>query len=488
MFYRYFILLLALMLIFSVVSGQTNDTAKLNLEQIVEMAKSKSITAKQASTIKETKYWEYRTYRSNYQPQLSLSGNLPGYSKTFTPVVQPNGSIEFQQIRNNNSSLSLSMSQVIAATGGSVFFTTQMQRFDDFDRNTKLYNGVPYAIGYSQPLWKFNPFKWDKKIEPLKYQESKQEYIENLEKIAVKATDYYFELLIAQVNFSIAKTNLENTANILRIANEKFDMGKIARNEILQLELEQLKAKKALSEAGREMEIATLNLRIYTGMQDNQKFSLDIPSQIRNFIADTAVMIREAFANRSSAIGFARRLMEAQKDVAKAKGENGLNAMLTARLGYSKSALSVGKVYENPINQQLVQLEFDIPILDWGRSKSRLKTAQANSKFTEYAVEQDKQNFVQEIVTQVTLLEMLKEQLHLSAQAEAIASEKYQIARERYVLGKLSITDLSIAFQENDQSKRDYVYALRDFWKTYYQLRYLTLYDFETNKKITYNN
>ncbi len=101
-------------------------------------------------------------------------------------------------------------------------------------------------------------------------------------------------------------------------------------------------------------------------------------------------------------------------------------------------------------------------------------------------MEQDKQIFTQEIVTQITLFEMMKHQLVLTAQADSIASEKYQIAKDRYVLGNLSITDLSIAFQENDQAKRDYISALRDFWGAYYQIRYLSLYDFETNQKITY--
>ena len=50
------------------------------------MAKEKSIASKQAVTVKETKYWEWRTYKSNYQPQLSLNGILPGYSKTFIEV------------------------------------------------------------------------------------------------------------------------------------------------------------------------------------------------------------------------------------------------------------------------------------------------------------------------------------------------------------------------------------------------------------------
>ena len=47
-----------------------------------------------------------------------LNGILPGYSKTFTEVLQPDGTIQFQPIHNNNSSLNLSFSQSIAATGG----------------------------------------------------------------------------------------------------------------------------------------------------------------------------------------------------------------------------------------------------------------------------------------------------------------------------------------------------------------------------------
>ncbi len=463
-----------------------NDTIVLSLQEVVEMAKLKSIASKQAVTIKETKYWQYRTFRSNYQPQLSLNGTLPAYSKTFTEVVQPDGTILFQPIHNNNSALNLSFSQTIAGTGGTVYGTTALQRFDDFDRKNTLYNGVPFGIGYSQPLFQFNQLLWDKKIEPLKYDESRQAYIESMEQIAIKANGYFFDLLLAQVNFQIAATNLGNTQNILRIANEKLELGKISRNEILQLQLELLKAQKAIGIAKRDMEITTLNLRAYTGLSQNDKIALSLPETIVKMQVSSDKVLAEAYANRSDAIAFARRIAEANRDVAKAKGDNGLNATLTARLGYSKSAATVPDVYRSPQDQQLVQLSFDIPILDWGRSKSRTKTAQANLQFTKYAVEQDKQIFSQEIVTQVTLFDMMKEQLLLTSNADSIASEKYQIAKDRYVLGNLSITDLSIAFQEKDQAKRDYVSALRDFWGAYYELRYLSLYDFEKGEKIVY--
>ena len=462
------------------------DTIRLTLQQVVEMAKNNSIAAKQAGTTRETKYWEWRTYKSNYQPQLSLSGNLPGYSKTSTPVVQPDGSILFQSIHYDNSAVTLNFSQTITATGATIYGMTQMQRFDDFDRNSVLYNGTPYAIGFSQPLGQYNSLKWDKKIQPLLYNESKQAYIETHEQISIAVTGYFFDLLLAQVNLQTAETNLVNTQKILKIANLKFDLGKISKNEILQLQLEQLNAKKAAGTARRDVEIATLNLRSYIGQEGDDKIVLIAPETISQMTVTTDKVLAEAYENRSDAIAFVRRIAEAKRDVAAARGQTGLTATLTANLGTSNSATSIPGVYRSPQTQQLLELQFSIPVLDWGRSKAKIKTAEANQQLTVDSVERDKQTFKQQIVTQVSLFNMMKEQLVLTSEADSIASEKYKIARERYVLGDLSITDLSIAFTENDQAQRDYVQSLRDFWSAYYELRYLSLYDFERNEKIEY--
>lgn len=463
-----------------------HDTLRLNLPQVVELAKSNSIASKQALTIKETKFWEWKTFKSNYQPQLALSGILPGYTKTYVQVQQPNGSILFQPVHNDNSSLTLDFSQSIAATGGTIYGTTQLQRFDDFDRNNVLYNGIPYGIGYTQPILQFNSLKWDKKIEPLKYNESKQAYIESQEKIAVNVTDYYFDLLLAQANVNMAESNLANTRRISAIADTKFELGKITKNEILQLQLEVLNAQKSLGSANRDVEIATLNLVSYAGLDASNKIILEMPATSYEIDISSELVLKEALENRSDAIAFARKLAEARRDVAKAKGENGLKATLRANLGFSNAGTRILDVYRSPKSQQSVEIQLSIPVLDWGRSKSRTKTAEANEQFISYSVQQDQQIFRQQIITEVTLYNMMKEQIKLTAAAERIAVEKYKIASERYVLGNLSITDLSIAFQENDRAKRDYVTSMRDFWSAFYQLRYLSLYDFDKNQKITY--
>jgi hypothetical protein len=480
--FRYTIILLLI----SLNAFCSGDTTRLTLQDVVALAKGNSIAAKQAATTRETNYWVWRTFKSNYEPQLSLSGNLPGYSKTSTPVVQPNGSILFQSIHYDNSAVTLNFSQSITATGATIYGETQMQRFDDFDHNSILYNGVPYAIGFSQPIGQYNGLKWDKKIQPLLYDESKQAYIEAQEQISITATGYFFDLLLAQVNLQTAQNNLVNTQKLLKVSNLKFELGKVSKNDILQLRLEELNAKKAVGTATRDVEIATLNLGAYIGHDGDDKIVLMVPQTISQMNVTADKVLAQAFANRSDAIAFVRRVAEAQRDVAVAKGQTGFTATLTANLGTSNSANSIPGVYRSPQNQQLLELQFSIPVLDWGRSKAKIKTAEANQQLTIDSVERDKQNFKQQIVTQVSLFNMMREQLAYTSQADSIASEKYKIARDRYVLGDLSITDLSIAFTENDQAKRDYVQSLRDFWSAYYELRYLSLFDFEKNEKITY--
>ncbi|MBK8556898.1 MAG: TolC family protein [Lewinellaceae bacterium] len=61
-------------------------------------------------------------------------------------------------------------------------------------------------------------------------------------------------------------------------------------------------------------------------------------------------------------------------------------------------------------NPEQIALQISVPILDWGRSESRLRTADANQKLANYTVEQDRQTFEQEIYTEVILFEMQKDQ------------------------------------------------------------------------------
>nr|WP_295928133.1 TolC family protein [uncultured Dyadobacter sp.] len=475
--------ILVLLILSAPVSAQIR---KLTLDEVVQQSKEQSIASKQAVTQKKTIFWQYRSFMADYKPQLSLLGTVPGFTRSYIQVVQPDGTVSFQQVSNNNSMLSLSLSQSIAMTGGTVYVQQQMQRFDDFQRDVTRYNGIPFELGIKQPLFQFNPLKWDRKISPLKYQEGNQQYIQSLEQVALDATGFYFDLLVAQVNLQIAEKNRSNNDTLFKIARHKLELGKISQNDLLQLQMGLLTAQKDLASAQQSAAVASLKLKMYMSSRDERELELDIPSEAGEFKIDPQLALDEAFANRSASVAFRRRLLEAERDVQQAKKDNGLNATLVATFGLSNQGNLPRDVYVSPQDREFVELQLTLPILTWGRNKARTEVARAAQEFARQSVEQDKLTFEQEIFTQVTLLQMLQKQVKLTQLADSIAADRYQIAKERFILSDLSVTDLGIATQEKDIARRDYILALRDYWQAYYSLRLLTLYDFEQNRKIGY--
>ena len=111
-----------------------------------------------------------------------------------------------------------------------------------------------------------------------------------------------------------------------------------------------------------------------------------------------------------------------------------------------------------------------------------MRTAIADKKLADFQIAQEEVNFEQNIITQVRQFEMLRLQLEITKKADEVAAERYNVSQNRYLIGKIDITNLNIALNEKDDAKRRYIQALRDFWLAYYNLRQLTLYDFAERK------
>ncbi|WP_317039446.1 TolC family protein [Hymenobacter lapidarius] len=186
-------------------------------------------------------------------------------------------------------------------------------------------------------------------------------------------------------------------------------------------------------------------------------------------------------------MAFRRRLLQAERDVAQARGTTGFQATLTANLGYVNQATSFTDTYANLQNQQQVGLVFSMPLVDWGRRKSIVKTAELTRDQVQRSVAQEERSFEQTVLTQASQFAALAEQLRLAERADSLAQRRYDITRATYLLGRLSLTDLSLASNAKDSAKRTRIFALRACWVAHYRLRALTLYDFDKQAPIVAN-
>jgi outer membrane protein TolC len=479
-----FTFLLACLFFVNTFISYGQEKVTYTLQDVVARAKAQSTAALRAQTIKENRFWQFRLYQSNYNPQLRLEGTIPQYTQAVNSVTQPDGSIEFRPVKQNFVDLELGLEQVISPTGGVVSVNSSSSRFDNFLAPEGLrarYSGVPVNIRLSQPIFAFNPYKWDKKIQPLLFEESKREYVEQMEQISGIAAQLFFDYLLAQVNLDIAEKNLRNTEDIYQIENGRYNIGKTSEDQLLTVELQVLQAKQAQAQARLDMETSMLTLKSYVGLNENVDVALLLPDEIPSVKVDVDRAIELAFQNRSEALGFDTQILQAEQEVARARGQR-FQMNLNASYGYNNAASSFENIYINPNQQAVVNLGISVPVLDWGRTKARMEQSRANQRLTEYTVEQERINFEQEIYTMARNFQMLEDRLEITEVSDKVAEKRYEISRDRYLTGRVTITDLNIAQTEKDANKRAYIASLREYWSAYYQLRQMTLYDFENSQ------
>ena len=467
------------------VAGQDAARIELTLDDAIKKAQESSPKMVEAKTMMENQYWKYQIFKSNYRPQLRLSGQLPNFNRTILPVTQDDGSELFKPRSYSNSSLNLGMSQNIGVTGGEISLGSQLGRIDQFtDSTTVSYLASPAVITYRQPLFAFNSYKWDKDIEPLRFESSKRQFIENKEKVSVEAATLFFNLLLAQESSKIAELNVKNTDTIYQIAIGRFQLGKIAENGLLQMELSLMNARRDRAQAEMDMDLGALELSMFLGMTGKELFDLIIPAELPEFLVDEDDALNQAVSNSSKTLEFDIRRLEGNRMVGQAKGESRINANLFTSYGVTNSSMVFDDLYSNTIDQQLLLLGFDIPIIDWGRSKALIKTAEANKKLMDVMVLQDEQSFKQEIYLAVRRFNIYRQNLLIAKKSDEIAHKRYNVTFSRYMIGKVVTLDLKDAQEEKDIARRGYIRALSDAWVSYYQLRHKTLYDYEEKKLI----
>jgi outer membrane protein TolC len=470
---------------FTVYSGKAQVT--FTIQEVIERAQQQSPSGKVNETQKQTSYWQYRSFRAGFNPQLILSGNAPTYSQRFAGITQPDGSISYVPINQTNPNINLGLFQPIRFTGGSISANTNLFYFNDVTSKTSQWNGTVFNVQLSQPIFAFNPYKWNQKIQPLVFEESKRSFIEQQESISSEAATRFFDVLKSQINIQIAKFNLANNDTIYKIEQGRYNIGTTSKDKLLQVELQLLRSRKDVAQANLDFQTNSLYLRTFIGLKDGEEFNLVMPDATPQFNVTIEDALRFAKLNRKDYIAFERRRMEADRDVAQAKGRR-YGSTLNASFGLNNSSPTASDLYINPQRQQVVNVSFNVPIFNWGRNHADMQTAYANKKLNDYLIDQSEITFEQEIITRVRQFELLWLSIEITKKSDEVAQERYNVAQNRYLIGKIDITNLNIALTEKDDAKRAYIEALKSFWAAYYDLRRLTLYDFADKRLLYINN
>ena len=447
-------------------TGFGQDVVTLNLREAVQLAQTQSPGAAFAKTRLSNRLWQYRSALADFKPQVSLAGTLPQLNRSIQPITLPNGEQAFipQALMRND--LGLNVSQAIGLTGGRVFLNSGLQRLDIFKQDNQpgrtSYLSTPVSVGYQQNISGYNAFRWQRELAPLRYEEAQLAYGEQREDLALRAARLYFNVLTAQRNLEAATVRRVNADTLLAVSRGRYDVGRIAETELLQIELAALNANTEVEGARVQLRRESEALRNFLGLPANDGFALTTPDDLPAMAVQIDTALAYARANRSDILDFRRRLLEAEEDFISARAENGIQGELFVQVGLAGSGPDIGEALTDPLDNQLLTLGINVPIADFGKRRARLEVARSNRELERLTVEQEQLSLEQTVALLVDQFELLRNNVGLARRAFDVSERALDITRKRYLIGKIGITDLNLSIQEQDKARLLYLRALRD--------------------------
>jgi outer membrane protein len=458
---------------------------RITLAEAVAMAQKQSYQARSAEGLRDAAQLRYRAYTSSLLPQITLGGSLPVYNRSIIPVIQPDGSTLFRPQEQNTSNLTMSLSQRLPFTGGELYMNSSLQRVEILgERDTRNWNSTPFTVGIRQSLLRSNTAAWEARERDLGADVADRQYLETREDIAANTTNAFFDYYTAQVALRNAQSNVATNDSLYLLNKGRFEVGKIAENDLLQSELALLRSRNALDAAKLEHDRTLAFLRLQLNVPAGTPLEIVPPTTIPAIVADTSMAVAQALRNRSQMRNSELQGVTAARRVSEAKYNTGFGAAVNASMGFNQSGPQMNTVYQDLREAQTVRVDVSMPIMQWGGRSASIQAARADASRAASDANQSRELIIQEAHFAALQLPQAVRQLELAGKADTVGQKRFEVANNRYQISKIAITDLYQAQTEKDQALVAYVQALRGYWTAYYRLRRLTLYDFEAGVPI----
>ena len=479
-----FLLLMIITSGFSYVYAQKALT--LTLEQTIVLAADSSLEAFRTKNLYMSRYWEFRTFKAGRLPSFTLNLTPGQYNRSMIKRYDFESDIDFYREQLAYEAYSgLSVVQNFDLLGGTFFMNTNINYLRNFGNNSNTqFTSVPIRVGYQQNLLGYNPFKWEKKIEPLKYEIAKKQLIYDFENIAQLASSYFFSLARAQDEYNLAEQNVLNTDSLYRTGEERFKIAAINETDLLSLKLDRVNAVNRLRSAEITLNRTMFNLTTFLNLDKNTVINLILPSYPKSMEISTEKALDEAHNNNPELLGYQQNILTNQQNVDRTKRESMFNASVSASVGFNQVAGTFPDAYRNPLRQDIVSLSVSIPIVDWGVRKGRYNMARNYLTVTEISARQGEIKIEEDVIMTVGDFNKQKDLIASAEEALELAERTYANTQQRFLIGSADINTLTLRRQSQEQARINYLSALESYWASYYKIRRLTLFDFEYNLPI----
>lgn len=452
----------------------------LTLEQTISLASDSALEAFKNKNLYLSGYWEYRSFKANRLPSVSLDFTPANYTRSIVSRYNSEEDVDFYGFqRSYSASGRLLVEQNLDVLGGTFYIESGLQYLRYLgDQAFNQFSSTPVSIGYKQDLLGYNAFRWEKKIEPLKFEKVKKEFLYNAEQVAEEATAYFFSLAMAQAEHDLAVKNKNSADTLYAIGKQRFEITSITTDELYTLELEKVNAYNSLKNAELALRRAMFSLVTYLNLDPATELRLLLPTRTHQYLLSAEEVLLKAKENNPTYLATKQDILEAEQNLDKTRRESVFQASFSASVGFNQAANSLKGVYRDPIRQDLVALSISVPILDWGVRKGKYRMARNNLSVVEISSRQSEIGVEKEVVMAVNDFNVQQELIASAEYALSLAEKAYSKTMSRFIEGSADMNTLTLASNRKDEANKNYITALENYWLSYYKIRRLALYDF----------
>lgn len=469
------------------ISAAAQRKVTLDLQHTIEIAGDSSLQAFRNRNLYMAGYWEYRSFKAGRLPSLSLDLIPASYNRYITQRYNYDENIDVYRAQQMFSAEGgLNVTQNFDPLGGTFYLETSLNYMRNFgDVKSTQFSTIPVRLGYRQSLLGFNPFKWERRIEPIKYEKVKKEFLYNMEGVSESAVTHFFALALAQAEYRLALDNLASCDTLYTIGERRFKIASISQADLLTLRLDRVNAQNSVENTRIALKRAMFTLASYLGMDKDTQIEVVLPSapMSREIVADDALSF--AKANNPTLLAHKQSILEARRDVNRTKVEQRFSANLNASVGFNQVAGNLGDAYHHPLRQDLLALSISIPLVDWGVRKGKLNMAQNNLNVLEITAHQDELSIEEDVIMTVSDFNIQQRLVASALEALDLAETAYGQTKQRFIIGKADINSLTLSLNRQQDANKNYIAALQNYWLSYYKLRKLTLFDFEAGLELS---
>ncbi|MDD4404792.1 MAG: TolC family protein, partial [Parabacteroides sp.] len=376
----------------------------LTLNKAIEQAADSSLEAFRMKNMFLSGYWEFRTYQAQRLPSLTMNLTPAQYYRDITRRYDSENDLDvYRKQQSFYAGGSMEVKQNFDLLGGTFVLDSDLGYIRNFGDNTySQFTSVPVRIGYNQSLLGYNPFKWSRKIEPLKYEKVKKEYIYNVEGVSEEVTTHFFTLAMAQAEYDLARENVASSDTLYVTGQQRHKIAAISQADLLTLKLDAVNARNALQNADIALKRAMFSLASYLGFDKNTEIRLQLPGkplQMNISVDEALVMARE---NNPTFLSLRQQVLEAEQTLDKTKKEAMFNASVSASVGFNQVSDKFRNVYRDLLQQDVVSVSLSIPLVDWGVRKGKKNMAKNNLNVVKISSEQGSLSLEEDVIMTVS--------------------------------------------------------------------------------------